>query len=100
MPLDNPVPPRIVDVWRNRMARVPNTPIYTGARRRSQRVLMQVGVRVSGADALGNNFEEYTETLAISAHGALILLANSVTRNANDVLLHNMHTAAHDRPVT
>src|SRR5258708_19283464 len=89
MPLDTPVPPRIVDVWRNRMARVPNTPIYTGARRRSQRVLMQVGVRVSGADALGNNFEEYTETLAISAHGALVLLANRVTTSAKVLLPHN-----------
>jgi len=71
------------------MARVPNTPIYTGARRRSQRVLMQVGVRVSGADALGNNFEEYTETLAISAHGALVLLANRVTSSAKVLLRHN-----------
>src|SRR5260370_24752084 len=91
MPLDNPVPPRIVDVWRNRMARVPNTPIHTGARRRSQRVLMQVGVRVSGADALGKNFEEHTETLAISAHAALLLLANRVTSSAK-VLLRHMKT--------
>ncbi len=76
MPLDNPIPPRIVDVgeivWL-----------------RSQRVLMQVGVRVSGADALGNNFEEYTETLAISAHGALVLLANRVTSSAKVLLRHN-----------
>ena len=71
------------------MARVPNTPIYTGARRRSQRVLMQVGVRVNGTNALGKNFEEYTETLAISAHGALVLLANRVTSSAKVHLRHN-----------
>lgn len=45
-----------------------------GARRRSQRVLMQVGVRIRGTDAQGNIFEEDTETLAINAHGALILV--------------------------
>ncbi len=71
------------------MARVPNTPFHTGTRRRSQRVLMQVGVRVSGADALGKNFEEHTETLAISAHGALVLLANRVTSGAKVHLRHN-----------
>src|SRR5260370_7302656 len=71
------------------MARVPNTPIHTGVRRRSQRVLMQVGVRVSGADALAKNFEEYTETLAISAHGALVLLANRVTSSAKVLLRPN-----------
>ena len=53
------------------MAQVSNTPIHTGARRRSQRVLMQVGVRIRGKDAQGKDFEEFTETLAINAHGAL-----------------------------
>ncbi len=48
------------------MSQVP-THTHTGARRRSQRVLMQVGVRVRGKDAQGNDFEEGTETLAINA---------------------------------
>ena len=54
-------------------------PSNVGVRRRSQRVLMQVGIRVSGADAQGKPFKEETGTLAISAHGALILLHARVT---------------------
>jgi len=50
-----------------------------GIRRRSQRVLMQVGVRVSGTDAQGRTFHEETDTLAINAHGALILLHARIT---------------------
>jgi hypothetical protein len=50
-----------------------------GVRRRSQRVLMQVGVQVSGNDAQGKQFREETETLAINAHGALILLRARIT---------------------
>ena len=49
------------------------------ARRRSQRVLMQVAVRIRGTDAQNHSFEEHTETLAINAHGALILLTARVT---------------------
>ena len=48
-------------------------------RRRSQRALMQVAVRVSGKDAQGQAFEEETETLAINAHGALILTSARLT---------------------
>ena len=43
-------------------------------RRRSQRVLMQLAVTIRGKDARGAAFQEETETLAISAHGALVLL--------------------------
>jgi hypothetical protein len=56
------------------MAQVPNTSSGTGARRRSQRVLMQVAVRIRGTDAQGKPVDEETETLAINAHGALVLL--------------------------
>lgn len=61
------------------MAQPSNIPGSPSPRRRSQRVLMQVAVRVSGANAQGNSFEEDTETLAINAHGALILLNARVT---------------------
>jgi len=54
-------------------------PSNTSVRRRSQRVLMQVGVQVSGNDAQGKYFREQTDTLAINAHGALILLHARVT---------------------
>src|SRR6267143_7220957 len=71
------------------MTQVPNTPMHAGARRRSQRVLMQVGIRISGKDAQGNDFEEFTETLAINAHGALVLLAARVTSGSAVHVRHN-----------
>ena len=49
-------------------------------RRRSQRVLMTIPVRVSGKSAAGLPFEEETHTRAISAHGALILVSTQVWR--------------------
>jgi len=54
-------------------------PSNVGVRRRSQRVLMHVAVRVSGTDAQGRTFHEETDTLAINAHGALILLHARIT---------------------
>jgi hypothetical protein len=50
---------------------------------------MQVGVRMRGKDAQGNDFEEFTETLAINAHGALVLLAARVTSGAVVLMRHN-----------
>src|ERR1700687_2209215 len=61
------------------MAQVSNTPMHAGARRRSQRVLMQVAIRIRGKDAQGKDFEEITESLAINAHGALVLLGARLT---------------------
>ncbi len=57
-------------------------------RRRSQRVLMQVAVRVRGADAQGKAFDEETETLAINAHGALILVSARVTSGSLVTMQH------------
>ena len=71
------------------MAQVPHTPSNTGARRRSQRVLMQVGIRLRGKDAQGQDFEEFTETLAINAHGALVLLTARVTSGCKIQMRHN-----------
>ena len=65
----------------------PNT--HTGARRRSQRVLMQVGIRVRGKDAQGQDFEEGTETLAINAHGGLVLLNARVVSGSVVHMKHN-----------
>jgi hypothetical protein len=61
------------------MAQITNISTASGARRRSQRVLMQVVVRISGLDAEGKQFTEETDTLAINAHGALVLLSARVT---------------------
>jgi hypothetical protein len=60
-----------------------------GTRRRSQRVLMQVGVRIRGKNAQGQDFEENTETLAINAHGALILLTARLTSGSKVQMKHN-----------
>lgn len=49
-------------------------------RRRSQRVLMKIPVRVSGQTGPGSLFEEETHTLAISAHGALIAVSKQVKK--------------------
>ena len=71
------------------MSQVTQTPLHAGARRRSQRVLMQVGIRVRGKDAQGKDFEEMTETLAINAHGALVLLNTRVISGAVIRMRHN-----------
>jgi hypothetical protein len=71
------------------MFQVSTTPTHTASRRRSQRVLMQVGIRVRGKDAQGKDFEEMTETLAVNAHGALILLNVRVISGAIIHVKHN-----------
>ncbi|HEX8836242.1 MAG TPA: hypothetical protein VF748_04840 [Candidatus Acidoferrum sp.] len=50
---------------------------------------MQVGIRVRGKDAQGKDFEEMTETLAVNAHGALILLNVRVISGAIIHVKHN-----------
>ena len=61
-------------------------------RRRSQRVLMTVPVRVSGKTG-GAAFEEDAHTRAISAHGALIHLSTQVHRGQR-LTLSNVQTKA------
>jgi hypothetical protein len=70
------------------MGHVSNTPLNTGARRRSQRVLMQVAIRIRGTDAQGRTIDEETETLAINAHGALVLLNARFTSGSKVMLQH------------
>jgi len=70
------------------MAQTTNIPGNPGVRRRSQRVLMQVPVRVRGTDSQGHPFEEETETLAINAHGALILVNARVTSGSKILIQH------------
>ena len=73
------------------MAQAPNTSVNPMARRRSQRVLMQVAIRVRGNNAQGTAFEEETETLAINAHGALILLQVRLI-SGNKVMMQHKRT--------
>jgi hypothetical protein len=62
-------------------------------RRRSQRVLMKIPVRVSGQISRDSLFEEETHTLAISAHGALIAVSNQVYKGLR-LSLSNVQTRA------
>jgi len=60
-------------------------------KRRSQRVLMTLTVRVHGYDAQGGRIDEETQTLAISAHGALVLMKSRVT-SGSQLFLVNKRT--------
>jgi len=70
------------------MSQTPGTPTSPTVRRRSQRVLMQVPVRIHGKDSQGNSFDEETETLAINAHGALILVNARLTSGGKVMMQH------------
>jgi hypothetical protein len=70
------------------MGQTPDMSMRTAARRRSQRVLMQVAVRIRGEDVQGKNIEEETETLAINAHGALVLMKSRLTSGSKVFLQH------------
>ncbi len=62
-------------------------------RRRSQRVLMRLPVRVSDKGSGASSFEEETYTLAISAHGALLVIGAPVYRGQR-FTLSNVQTKA------
>ncbi len=49
---------------------------------------MQVGIVIRGTDAQDRTFEEDTETLALNAHGALILLKAKVLSGSKLLLQH------------
>src|SRR5580700_2468635 len=78
------------------MAEVMNAPLSTGARRRSQRVVMQVAVRILGIYAQGKAVEEETQTLAINAHGALVLLESRLTSGCKVQLQHKKTQEEHE----
>jgi hypothetical protein len=72
------------------MSQLPSNPSNAGARRRSQRVLMQVSVRIHGIDTHGRPFDEEADTLAINAHGALVLLQARITSGSLLTLRNNV----------
>src|SRR6266567_6405260 len=71
------------------ISQIPSNPSNSGARRRSQRVLMQVSVRVHGIDGQDKPFDEEADTLAINAHGALVLLHARLTSGSLLTLRNN-----------
>jgi hypothetical protein len=72
------------------MSQVTNPAPNPASRRRSQRVLMQVHVRIRGTDPQAKPFEEQAVTLAINAHGALVSLKNRLTSGSKVSIKHNM----------
>jgi len=70
------------------MAQITHTSLNPGTKRRSQRVLMQVAIRIRGTDAQGKPIDEETETLAINAHGALVMLQARFTSGSKVLLQH------------
>ena len=72
------------------MSQTNPVPSSSGARRRSQRVLMQISVHLRGNDAQGKPFDEEADTLAINAHGALVLLQARVTSGSMLTLRNNV----------
>jgi hypothetical protein len=72
------------------MSQLPSNPSNAGARRRSQRVLMQVSVRIHGIDTHGRPFDEEADTRAINAHGALVLLQARITSGSLLTLRNNV----------
>jgi hypothetical protein len=60
-------------------------------RRRSQRILMQVPVRIASPPGAAVPFEEDSTTMSISAHGALILLSGRVKKGQR-LILSNIRT--------
>jgi hypothetical protein len=79
-----------LDFW---IAESRETSWLAANRRRSQRVLMKLLVRVSAQAGGASLFEVETHTLAISAHGALIALAVPVYRGRR-LTLSNVQTKA------
>jgi len=82
---------RTLETW---LAESRETSWLAANRRRSQRVLMEVPVRVSGQTGAGLSFEEETHTRAISAHGALILVSTQVHRGQRLTLSNGQTKAA------
>jgi hypothetical protein len=83
-------PLRVLETW---LAESRETSWLAANRRRSQRVLVAVPVRVSGQIGAGLPFDEDTHTRAISAHGALILVSTQVHRGQR-LTLSNVQTKA------
>jgi len=57
-------------------------------RHRTQRVLLQIPVRVSGRNSLGSPFEEEAQTVVINANGALLLLSTQMTQGQTLTLMN------------
>jgi len=87
------VEPEQLQVLKRLLAAAMETLWVESNRRKSQRILMAIAVRVSGYDELGSSFKENTHTISISPQGALILISASV-RMGQRLVLSNIRTKA------
>jgi PilZ domain len=87
------IEPKQLQVLEKLLAGSLETSRVASNRRQSQRILMQVPVRVSGDDDLGSPFNEETHTTSISPHGALILLSTPV-KVGQRLVVSNIQTKA------
>ena len=71
------------------MSQVTNPSPSPGSRRRSQRVIMQIHVRITGTDPQGKPFVEQAVTLAINAHGALVAMKHRPISGTKVQLRHD-----------
>jgi hypothetical protein len=82
--------PKILEEW---LGEARESAWLTIGRRRSQRLMLRVKVRVSGQNRDAKPFEEETTTLLASPHGALVLLAAPVSKGQR-ITLANANTKA------
>lgn len=66
---------------------------FASTRRRSQRVVMRVPVKIAASPEARNTFEEDTHTMVINAHGCSVELSRKVQKG-DQLLLRNLQTAA------
>ena len=74
---------RILDTW---LATFIATSWVSANRRRSQRVYMEIRVRISGYDAEGKRFVEDTDTVQIGPNGGSVILHTPMKRGQRVVL--------------
>jgi hypothetical protein len=79
-----------------KMPQAETIPNKKAAQRRSQRLLLRVQVLAERSEEKGQAKNEDTETLAVNAHGALILLSPPVDEN-EQISLKNKKTGESQR---
>jgi hypothetical protein len=81
---------RILETW---LAASREASWFASTRRRSQRVVMKIPVKVFSAREANAAFEEDTYTLVINAHGASFLLSRQINKG-EPLFLRNLQTSA------
>jgi hypothetical protein len=80
---------RILETW---LAASREASWFASTRRRSQRVVMKIPVKVFSAREANSAFEEDTHTLVINAHGASLLLTRQINKG-EQLFLRNLQTS-------